>query len=142
MKRSKEIDDIEEMVNEKKRETRDLTREMKLAKEEVENTKIFEPRKEEIKEEIKEKITVKKNKDLNIIGEIDLLCIGYYIYLLLINNYMNDEFNYIIPGCILIFIILLFGISIIVNKKVCKIINIFNLLSIFAFIIYNVYYLI
>lgn len=139
-------DDIEEMVNEKKRNTKDLTDDINKAKkklkEELENTKIFDPKKADIKNKKVEKIPEKKkcNKDLNIIGEIDLICIGYYIYMLLFTKY--NEFNYLVPGYIIIFIVLLFGISLFTNRKIRNILNIINLISVIAFITYIAYYLI
>ena len=139
IKDEKNNDDIEEMVNEKKRNTKDLTEDINKAKkklkEELENTKIFDPKKPI--ENKKEKEQKKCNKDLNIIGELDLICIGYYIYLLLFTKYA--DFNYLIPGCIVVFMVITFGISILVNKKIRNILNIVSLISIASFIAYVAY---
>lgn len=76
---------------------------------------------------------------LNIIGEINLLCIGYYIYLLTFTNYQDNENNYLITGSMIVLLVLLFGISVITNKKISKLFNILNILVIIVFIIFNIY---
>ena len=146
------IDDIEEMVDEKKRSTKDLTLELEKAKEyskktsdeELDKTQILELTRQmkfNFEETKKENIKNKKKgvSALNIIGEINLLCIGYYIYLLTFTNYQSDEKTYILTGGIIILLVLLFGLSIITNKKLSKLFNVLNILAIIAFIIFNVY---
>lgn len=89
---------------------------------------------EENKEKRKKGISI-----LNIIGEINLLCIGYYIYLLVFTNYQDNQNNYLITGAIIIILVLLFGFSVITNKKISKIFNILNILTIIVFIGFNAY---
>lgn len=158
----KEIDttnniDIEDMIEEKKKSTKDLTLELEKAKNEYKKnmnekndndefgkTQILELTRQ-MKfnfEETKKENNNKRKKGvsvLNIIGEINLLCIGYYIYLLVFTNYQDSEFNYMITGSIIVFLVLLFGLSVISNKKLSKLFNILNILTIIAFIVFNSY---
>lgn len=149
--------DIEDMIEEKKRSTKDLTMELEKVKkeynkqieeknndEELSKTQILELTRqmkfnfEEIKKENSKK---KKNgvSLLNIIGEVNLFCIGYYIYLLVFTNYQDKEINYIIAGGIIVLLVLLFGLSVVTNKKLSKIFNILNILTILTFIGFNIY---
>ena len=153
-----DIDDIEDMIDERKKSTKDLTIDLKKAKEEYNNinknddeelskTQILDITRQ-MKfnfEEIKKENSENKKKGisvLNIIGEINLLCIGYYIYLLVFTNYQDNEKNYIITGSIIVLLVLLFGISVITGKKASKIFNILNILAIIGFVAYNAYTLI
>ena len=132
--------DIEDMVQEKKKSTKDLTIEL----EELGKTQILELTRqmkfnfEETKKENNEK---KKNgvSFLNIIGIVNLLCIGYYIYLLTLTNYQDKQINYLITGGIIVLLVLLFGLSVITPKKVSKFFNILNILAILSFISFNIY---
>ena len=148
--------DIEDMVQEKKKSTKDLTIELEKAKNEYKNqindqkeeelgkTQILELTRqmkfnfEETKKENNEK---KKNgvSFLNIIGIVNLLCIGYYIYLLTLTNYQDKQINYLITGGIIVLLVLLFGLSVITPKKVSKFFNILNILAILSFISFNIY---
>ena len=76
---------------------------------------------------------------LNIIGEVNLLCIGYYIYLLAFTSYQDDKQNYMVNGAIIVILVLLFGISVVTRKKLSKFFNILNILAIIFFIIFNAY---
>lgn len=147
-------DDIEDMVEEKKKETRDLTIELEKFKEEykeqeekIQNTQtldITRQMKFNFEETKKENINKKKKgiSILNIIGEVNLLCIGYYIYLLVFTNYQNSKKIYMLNGSIIVLLVLLFGLSVVTNKKVSKFFNILNILAIISFIIFNAYTLI
>lgn len=148
--------DIEDMIIEKKKNTSDLTKELKNIKddkksvdekdidENIGKTQIleltrqmkfnFEETKEENLKNKKRGISV-----LNIIGEINLLCIGYYIYLLIFTNYQDDQQNYLITGGLIILLVLLFGLSVVTNKKISKFFNILNILAIIGFIGFNVF---
>lgn len=148
--------DIEDMIVEKKKSTSDLTKELKnindkekkIDKKDIEEniskTQIleltrqmkfnFEVTKEENFEKKKRGISV-----LNIIGEINLLCIGYYIYLLIFTNYQDEQQNYLITGGLIILLVLLFGLSVITNKKASKFFNILNILAIIGFVAFNVF---
>lgn len=147
-----ESDDILDMVDEKKKSTKDLTIELEKAKDEF--NKSYKDEEELGKTQILEitrqmKFNFEKNKDenakkkkngisvLNIIGEINLLCIGYYIYLLVFTNYQDDKTNYLINGGIIVLLVLLFGISIVTGKKASKFFNVLNILAILSFICFN-----
>ena len=168
-KRKKEemLDDIEDIINEKRRNTQDLTKEIK----EVKKTKKdkFEEKKDNIKEAKKEDIEEKLNntqildltrkmkfnfddvKDensenkkngvtlLNSIGVINLICIGYYIYLLAFTSYQDNESNYMIAGGFIISLVFFFGLSLVCSKKLRKAFNIVNILAIILFIAFNIY---
>ena len=155
-------DDILDMVDERKKSTKDLTIELEKAKEEYNNnattkkssddedfgkTQIldltrqmkfnFEKTKEENVEKKKNGVSI-----LNVIGEVNLLCIGYYIYLLVFTNYQDIRSNYLINGSIIVALVLLFGLSVISKKGLSKFFNILNILAILAFILFNAYTLI
>ena len=162
-----EKDDIEDMVNEKKKSTKDLTKELEEAKntynkeyniKKEEETKTENEDKEDNlgKTQILEltrqmKFNFEENKQennknkkkgisiLNVIGEVNLFCIAYYIYLLGFTNYQDDRNNYIINGGIIILLVLLFGLSVVTNKKVSKFFNILNILTLLAFLGFNAY---
>ena len=152
-------DDILDMVDERKKSTKDLTIELEKAKEEYNNnattkkssddedfgkTQIldltrqmkfnFEKTKEENVEKKKNGVSI-----LNVIGEVNLLCIGYYIYLLVFTNYQDIRSNYLINGSIIVALVLLFGLSVISKKGLSKFFNILNILAILAFILFNAY---
>lgn len=147
--------DIEDMINEKRKNTSDLSSNIKFAKEEIKKdepkkdenlgkTQIleltrqmkfnFEEKKEEVKREKKKGIS-----KLNIIGEVNLICIGYYIYLLIFTNYQDVELNYMITGGIIVMLVLLFGLSVVTRKRLSKVFMILNILAIISFIAFNVY---
>ena len=147
--------DIEDMINEKRKNTSDLSSNIKIAKEEIKKdepkkdenlgkTQIleltrqmkfnFEEKKEEVKREKKKGIS-----KLNIIGEVNLICIGYYIYLLIFTNYQDVELNYMITGGIIVMLVLLFGLSVVTRKRLSKVLMILNILAIISFIAFNIY---
>lgn len=154
-------DDIENMVEERKKNTKDLTIELEKAKEEYNNSlnkKSLQDEKEEsisktqileltrqmkfnFNENKKENNKIKKRgiSFLNIIGEINLLCIGYYIYLLVFTNYQEEQQNYLVNGGLIVLLVLLFGISVVTNRKVSKFFNVINILAIIGFIVFNAY---
>ena len=148
-------DDIEDMIDEKKKNTGDLTIELEQIKkrskkyiddydEELSKTQILEltrQMKYNFEETKKENEIKKKNglSILNIIGEVNLLCIGYYIYLLVFTNYQDKKLNYIATGSIIVLLVLLFGLSIVTRKKLSKFFNILNILAIISFIAFNIY---
>ena len=113
--------DIEEMISEKKRSTADLTKELNEAKKEynkvindeknleedndnkLEKTQILELTRQmkfNFEEKKKENNEHKKKyfSPLNVIGEVNLLCIGYYIYLLVFTDYQDSQNTYLITG--------------------------------------------
>ena len=163
------LDDIEDIVKEKRRNTEDLTKDIKKIKEEKEkievkstNTKKNIKEKEEDTEEklnntqileltkkmkfnfddVKEENTERRKNGvslLNCIGIVNLLCIGYYIYLLAFTSYQDNEANYMIAGGIIISLVFFFGLSLICSKKLRKAFNIINILAILSFIAFNIY---
>ena len=168
-KKEIEIDDIEDMVNEKRKNTEDLTKVIKETKntKKKENSKTKELNIKEIKnsenkedklsntqildltrkmkfnfDNVKEENTEKKKNGvslLNCIGIINLICIGYYIYLLAFTSYQDNESNYMIAGGIIISLVFFFGLSLVCSKKLRKIFNIINILAIISFIAFNIY---
>lgn len=132
------IDDIEEMVNEEKKESNDLTKELKKIDKEknLEKTKTFEMPEQPIK--IKKKASI-----LNILGGINLICIVYYAYLLVLSNSTHRRLYYLILGCSIILSIFLFGLASISHKeKIRKVFNILNIISTILFISFSIYLLI
>lgn len=159
--RYKEIEDnfdIEEMIKEKKKSTADLTRELEEAKKEY--NKDIQP-KEDVEENLgktqileltrqmkfnfeeTKKENSKKKKGgislLNVIGIFNLLCIGFYIYLLTFTNYQDNQNNYLITGGIIVLLVLLFGLSVVTSRKARIFFNIINILAILSFIAFNAY---
>ncbi|MBQ9071778.1 MAG: hypothetical protein IJY25_01285 [Bacilli bacterium] len=161
VKTNDNLNDIEEMINEKKKSTADLTKELEKAKKEYNKDYINQEKNEEENlgktqileltrqmkfnfEETKEENNIKKKNGisfLNVIGILNLLCIGFYIYLLTFTNYQDNPNNYLITGGIIVLLVLLFGLSVISGRKARKVFNIFNFLTILAFIAFNVYLL-
>lgn len=161
LQRKKTSNDIDDMINEKRKNTNELSKELEKAKEEYQKqiknnsdieenlgkTQILELTRqmkfnfEEIKEE-----NIKKKKHgfspLNLVGELNLLCMGYYIYLLAFTNYQDIELRYMLNGGIIISMVIIFGLSVVTSKKLSKFFNILNILVILSFIFYNVYTLI
>lgn len=164
-----ESTDIDDMVNEKRKRTDELTKELEKARKiyndeisqvDVKNNKKRRFNKEEADdnlaktqimeltrimkfnfEETKEENNKKKNgiTFLNIVGISNLICIGFYIYLLTFTNYQDKQNNYLIVGGIIILLVIFFGISVISNRKFRKVFNIFNLITIISFIAFNIY---
>ena len=171
MNRKKDIsdsNDIDDMINEKRKNTSELTKTLEKAKEEYNKEIILEKIKENKKEniddalgktqileltramkfnfeEIKEENKSKKKhgiSPLNIVGELNLFCMGYYIYLLAFTNYQDIEIRYMLNGGIIVLMVLLFGLSVVTPKKISKFFYILNILIIVSFVIYNAYTLI
>ena len=169
----KSSNDIDDMINERRKNTEELSKELEIAKEEY-NKEILEKtltKKIQLKketnddleeslaktqileltrqmkfnfEDVKSENTNKKNGItlINIIGIINLICIGFYIYLLTFTNYQDNKNNYLIVGSIIVLLVLFFGLSVVTSKKLRKVFNIFNILTILAFISFNIYILI
>lgn len=146
--------DIEDMVEERKKSTKDLTIDLEKAKkeykkeinkdEELGKTQILELTRQmkfNFEETKKENSNSKKNGVtlLNIIGITNLLCIGYYIYLLTFTNYQDSESNYLIIGGLIVLLVFLFGLSVVTNRGSSKFFKILNILAILGFIAFNTY---
>lgn len=159
----KNSSDIDDMINEKRKSSTKLKEELEIASKEYKDS-VKEEKKEDIEdnlgktqimeltrimkfnfEENKEENSKKKKhgiSPLNVVGELNLFCIGYYIYLLAFTNYQDVEIRYMINGGIIILMVLLFGLSVVTSKKVSKLFYIINILVIITFIIYNTYTLV
>lgn len=149
------VDDIEEMLDERKKSTAELSKQLEKAKKEINKkntneedniakTQVLEftrQMKYNFEETAEENVKKKKKgiSPLNVIGEVNLLCIGYYIYLLLFTSFQNRQRNYLFDGGLIVLLVLLFGISTISNKKISKIFNILNIIVIIIFIAFNAY---
>lgn len=146
--------DIEDMIEEKKKSTKDLTFDLEKAKQEYKKeinkdedlgkTQILELTRQmkfNFEETKKENSKNKKNGVtlLNIIGIANLLCIGHYIYLLTFTNYQDSESNYLITGGLIVLLVFLFGLSVVTNKGASKFFKILNILAILGFIAFNAY---
>ena len=146
--------DIEDMIEEKKKSTKDLTIDLEKAKkeykreinkdEELGKTQILELTRQmkfNFEETKKENTNKKKNGVtlLNIIGITNLLCIGYYIYLLTFTNYQDSESNYLLTGGLIVLLVFLFGLSVVTNKGASKFFKVLNILAILGFIAFNAY---
>ena len=154
--------DIEDIINEKKKSSKDLDVELFRAKEEYNDTIKPEKEKElektnnlektqilELTRQMKFNFDEKREENakhkkrwispINVIGEVSLVCIGYYIYLLVFTSYQDIKKNYLINGTLIVLLVILFGLSAVTNKKISKFFNILNILAIFAFIIFNAY---
>ena len=146
--------DIIDMVEERKKSTKDLTIDLEKAKKEYKReinkdedlgkTQILELTRQmkfNFEETKKENISKKKNGVtlLNIVGITNLLCIGFYIYLLVFSNYQDSELNYLITGGLIVLLVLLFGLSVVTNKGTSKFFKILNVLTILGFIAFNIY---
>lgn len=148
-------EDREFMLDDEKSKTEELSVELEKAKkeykkniddneEELSKTQLLELTKQmkfNFEETKKENAIKKKNgiSVLNVIGEVNLLCIGYYIYLLVFTNYQDNKTSYMITGGIIVGLVLLFGLSVVTSKKLSKFFNILNILTILAFIAFNTY---
>lgn len=151
LKEKENIDSIEKIINEKKNDVKEILKEEKEKTKKVKNsekakdndtilelTRSMKFNFDEVKEEnnnTKKKVFSK----LNIIGEINLLCIGYYIYLLTFTNYQDVKDNYILNGGLIVLLVLLFGMSVVTNKKIRKVFMFINLITIIAFIAFNAF---
>jgi len=166
---NKPSNDIDDMINEKRRNTSELTEELEKAKDEynrnikeethIQKAKTKKDLDDELEEnlaktqileltrqmkfnfeDVKEENNNKKNGVtlINVIGIINLICIGFYIYLLTFTNYQDNRNNYLMAGAIIILLVLFFGLSVITGKKVRKIFNIFNIITILGFITFNI----
>ena len=146
--------DIEDMIEERKKSTKDLTIDLEKAKkeykkeinkdEELGKTQILElTRQMKFNFEETKKENSNKNKNgvtlLNIIGITNLICIGYYIYLLTFTNYQDSETNYLMTGGLIVLLVFLFGLSVVTNKGASKFFKILNILTILGFIAFNAY---
>lgn len=142
--------DIEDMVEERKRSTKDLTIELEKAKkeynktndkeEELGNTQILELTRQ-MKFNLNENIKEERKKGYNyitFIGVFILIALAYFIYLLIFTNYLDNEMFLLINGGIILLMVLLFGISILTTKRNNKFLSVLNFLILIGYIVFNV----
>lgn len=123
--KKKDKEELDDTKNFEKTQILELTRQMKYN---------FDEKREENSKHKKRWIS-----PINIIGEVNLICIGYYIYLLVFSDYQDIETNYFINGGLIVLLVILFGLSVVTNKKISKVFNIINIIAIFGFIAFNIY---
>lgn len=146
-----EINDIEDMIKERKRSTKDLTEQVETARklrkketfkdEDLDKTKVLEitrAMKFNFNETKKEEQKKTGASFLNVIGEVNLLCIGYYIYVLIFTNLQDKRTDYLLNGSIIVLLVLLFGLSIVTTKKTSKFFRALNVIFILLFITFNI----
>ena len=136
--------DIEDMVEERKRTTKDLTIELeKINKKErevkLENTQILELTRQ-MKFNVKENIKEERKKGYNyitFIGIFILIALTYFIYSLLFTSYLDNEKFLLIDSAIILLMFFLFGITLITTKKNNKFLSALNFLIIIIYIAFN-----
>lgn len=136
--------DIEDMIEERKRSTKDLTIELekikrKESEEKLENTQILELTRQ-MKFNVKENIKEERKKGYNyitFIGTFILIALTYFIYSLLFTSYLDNKMFLLIDSGIILLMFLLFGITILTTKKNNKFLSVLNLLILFGYIIFN-----
>ena len=115
--------DIEDMIEEKKRSTKDLTADLeKVLKEEkktrdekIENTQILELTRQ-MKLNINDNIKEERKKGYNyitFIGVFILIALTYFIYSLIFTSYLDNEKFLLIDSSIILLMFLLFNITLI-----------------------------
>ena len=143
--------DIEDMVEERKRSTKDLTIELEKAKKEynknteekeekLENTQILELTRQ-MKFNLNENIKEERKKGYNyitFIGVFILIALAYFIYALIFTNYLDNEMFLLIDSGIILLMFLLFGITILTTKRNNKFLSILNFLILLGYIAFNV----
>lgn len=130
--------DIVDMLEEKKKSTKDLEK-IKENDEEPSSTQILELTRQ-MKFNINENIKEERKKGYNYItytGIFNLIALAYFIYALLYTNYLDNEIFLVINGSIILFMFLIFDISILTSKKTNKVLSIFNFLILIGYITFN-----
>ena len=141
-KKNEVSDDIEDMINEKKRNTKDLTKEVEKAKEiikeDIDNTKVYDIKEEKIKKVSKKKKEDKKSISfITDIGVFILIVISYFIFCLLYTSFYDNDKVLLTNIITIIVIFILYAFSILFNKKISKIICIIIFLLLIGFIALN-----
>ena len=140
--------DIEDMIEEKKRSTKDLTADLeKVLKEEkktrdkkIENTQILELTRQ-MKLNINDNIKEERKKGYNyitFIGVFILIALTYFIYSLIFTSYLDNEKFLLIDSSIILLMFLLFNITLITTKRNNKFLSILNFLILLIYIAFNV----
>ena len=140
--------DIEEMIEERKKSTKDLTIELEKAKKEYNNqteenlgkTQILELTRQ-MRFNVNENIKEERKKGYNFItfiGIFILIALAYFIYSLIFTNYLDNNLFILIDCAIILLMVLLFGISILTTKRNNKFLSVLNLLILIGYISFNV----
>lgn len=140
--------DIEDMIEEKKRSTKDLTaylekvlkEEKKTREEKLENTQILELTRQ-MKLNINDNIKEERKKGYNyitFIGVFILIALTYFIYSLIFTSYLDNEKFLLIDSSIILLMFLLFNITLITTKRNNKFLSILNFLILLIYIAFNV----
>ena len=143
--------DIEEMIKERKRNTKDLTIELeKINKEQNKKTEDIEENlgktqilelTRQMKFNVNDNIKEERKKGYNyitFIGIFILIALAYFIYSLLFTNYFDNEMFLLINCCTILLMFLLFGITLLTTKRNNKFLSILNFIILLGYIAFNV----
>ena len=141
-KLQEENNDIVDMLEERKKSTKDLTKDLEKIKEKDEeliSTQILELT-NQMKSNVNENIKEERKRGYNYItytGIFNLTALAYFIYALLYTNYLDNEMFLVINSGIILLMFLIFDISILTSKKTNKVLSIFNFLILIVYITFN-----
>ena len=141
--------DIEEMIDERKKSTKDLTTQLEKARNEYKNienkeddiskTQILELTRQ-MKFNLNDNIKEERKKGYNyitFIGIFILIALAYFIYSLLFTNQQDNEMFLLINCGIILLMFLLFGITLLTTKRNNKFLAILNFLILLVYIAFN-----
>lgn len=142
--------DIEEMIDERKKSTKDLTTQLEKARNEYKNienkeddiskTQILELTRQ-MKFNLNDNIKEERKKGYNyitFIGIFILIALAYFIYSLLFTNQLDNEMFLLINCGIILLMFLLFGITLLTTKRNNKFLAILNFLILLVYIAFNI----
>ena len=142
--------DIEEMIDERKKSTKDLTLQLEKARNEYKNienkeddiskTQILELTRQ-MKFNLNDNIKEERKKGYNyitFIGIFILIALAYFIYSLLFTNQLDNEMFLLINCGIILLMFLLFGITLLTTKRNNKFLAILNFLILLGYIAFNI----
>lgn len=95
----------------------------------------------QMKFNMQDNIEEEKKKGYNFITDIGvciLIALAYFIYALLFTSYLENELFLIINASIILFMFILFGITMITTKKNNKVLAIFNFIILLGYIAFNI----
>lgn len=149
---NKNNDDIEEMIDERKKSTKDLTIQLEKARneyktktnevnnDEISKTQILELTRQ-MKFNLNDNIKEERKKGYNcitFIGIFILIALAYFIYSLLFTNHLDNEMSLLINCGIILLMFLLFGITLLTTKRNNKILTVLNFLILLSYIVFNI----
>lgn len=112
----------------------------KKSEELLEKTGILELTRQ-MKFNMQDNIQEEKKKGYNFITDIGiciLIALAYFIYAILFTSYLDNELFLIINASIILFMFILFGITMLTSKKNNKLLALFNFLVLLGYIIFNI----